>query len=361
MDYARQNYVAQPGDALKPKDFVRRLGPFDDFVINWGYRVFPQAATPEAERPILNKLVLDQKGMFAYRYLGQQYSGIDPRNQTEDLSDDQVRATGYALQNMRKTVPQLVSWTTKPGEDFTDLGELYGEVLGMWSTYMGHVTNWIGGVYIDLKTADQSGAVYHVVPKARQKAALAFLTENVFTTPSWLEPESVLSRVGPVAQSLAARQSNVVTALLDARRLARLAEAEQMAPAQAYPLAEYLDDLRRAVWGGTANVSDPNKRTMQRVYLERLAVLVNPPAPVAPGAGFGGGGGGGGGQGAAAPFLGAPNVPRSDLPALARSQLRAIKAQARTAAAAPGATAMARAHWQDVSDRVDVILEAAKR
>lgn len=355
MDYARQNYVAQPGDGLKPKDFVRRLGPFDDFVINWGYRVYPGAATPEAERPILNQLLLDQKGMFAYRYLPQQYSGIDPRNQTEDLSDDQVRATAYALQNMRRVVPQLVSWTVRPGEDFDDLGELYGEVLGMWSLYMGHVSNWIGGVYIDLKNGDQSGAVYHAVPKARQKAALAFLSDNVFSTPAWLEPPDVLSRIGAVTNGLESRQAAVITTLLDARRLGRLADAEQRWDGQTYPLSEYMDDLRRAVWTGTA--SDPNRRSMQRVYIERLGALVNPPAVAAPQPGFGGGGF----QPPAGPFLAAPNVPRSDLPALARSQLRAIRAQARASAGAAGASGMARAHWNDVVDRVDAILEVPRR
>jgi len=52
-------------------------------------------------------------------------------------------------------------------------------------------------------------------------------------------------------------------------------------------------------------------------------------------------------------------VSRSDLPALARSQLRAIKAQAK--AASSGAGALARAHWNDLADRVDAILEPARR
>ena len=109
MDYARQNYVAQPGDGLQPKDFIRRLGPFDDFVINWGYRVIPQAATPEAERPMLNGWVSNQTGPFPYRYSEQFLSGIDPRSQTEDIGDDPVKATAYALMNMKKLIPQLVA------------------------------------------------------------------------------------------------------------------------------------------------------------------------------------------------------------------------------------------------------------
>ena len=353
MDYARQNYIAQPGDNLKPKDFIRRLGPFDDFAINWGYRVIPEAKTPEDERPILNRWITNQSGPFPYKYLPQQYSGIDPRSQTEDLSDDQIRASGYAIANMKRILPQLVSWTTRAGDDYTDLSEIYSETLGMWSLYMGHVSNWIGGVHIDLKSGDQAGPVFRAVPKARQKAALAFLDANVFNTPTWLEPADILSRLGPVTPSLETRQANVLTTLLSTARLGRLAEAEESWPTQSYPLAEYLDDLRRAVW--TTNVADAHRRSLQRVYLERLGAIVNPPAPAAPAAAFGGGGGGGGPQ-QTAPFLVPANVPRSDMPALARAQLRAIRTQAR-AAAPTATTALARAHWQDIADRVDEILD----
>ncbi|HEX4931737.1 MAG TPA: zinc-dependent metalloprotease, partial [Gemmatimonadaceae bacterium] len=284
MDYARQNYVAQPGDGLQPKDFVRRLGPFDDFVINWGYRVLPQAATPEAERPILNRWVIDQDGPFRYRYSSQFLTGIDPRSQTEDVGDDPVKASGYAIANLRRLIPQLVGWTTRPGDDYADLAELYGETLGMWSLYMGHVTSVIGGVEVDGKVSEQPGAVYRPVARARQQGALAFLAEQALRTPSWLEPREILSRVGPLAgnASLAARQGAVVAQLLDARRLDRLALGEQMLDvATAYPAAEYLGDVRRALLAGAAPL-DGNRRQLHRVYLERLELLLAPPpAPAA--------------------------------------------------------------------------------
>jgi hypothetical protein len=355
MDYARQNYVAQPGDGLAPKDFVRRLGPFDDFVINWGYRALPQAATPEAERPILNGWVINQSGPFPYRYSEQFLSGIDPRSQTEDVGDDPVKATGYAIANMKKLVPQLTAWTTKPGEDYEDLAELYGETLGMWGLYMGHVTSVIGGMTIDAKTAEQAGAVYSPVGKARQKAALNFLAEQVVRTPGWLAPQDIVSKIGPGTGgvSLAARQSNVIAQLLDARRLDRLAIGEQLDAANAYPVSEYLGDLRRAVWSAPALPLDANRRQLQRVYLERLeALLAPPPAPAA--TPFGGGG-----AGRALPaLLVAPNVRRTDLSALARAELRAVRETARASVAT--AAGVSRAHWQDVADRVEEILEKQK-
>ena len=357
MDYARQNYIAQPGDGLEPKDYIRRLGPFDDYVINWGYRALPQAATPEAERAILNGWYVNQKGPMPYRYVPQQYGSVDPRAQTEDLGDDPVRASGFAVANLKKVVPNLVEWITKPGQDYEDLEELYGETVGMWSQYMGHVTTVIGGVNVDFKTAEQAGPVYRPVPKAKQKAALQFLADNVMHTPDWLAPEEILSRIGPPTgnAALAARQGNIVAQLLDARRLSRLIESESLDETNAYPVTEYLTDLRRAVWGtpSTGPAPDASRRTIQRVYLERLDALINPPAPAA---GAGQAFGGGGAPQQIGPLLAAPNVPRSDLPALARSQVRAVREDARRAAASATGS-MARAHWQAVADRADKIHE----
>lgn len=340
MDYARQNYVAQPGDGLEAKDFIRRLGPFDEFVIEWGYRVLPQAATPEAERPILDRMLKESTGMFAYRYLPQGLVGTDPRAQTEDLGDDPVRSSGYALQNLRRVVPQLVAWTSRPGEPYDDLAEIHGELIGMWGTYMGHVTNLVGGMIVDAKVSDQAGPVWQVVPVARQRAALRFLSANVFATPGWLLPTDIISRTGPTAPSaaLAARQASVVTALTDARRLDRMGLAAQVQPGVGYDAASFLAELTSALVAPGA--PDANRRALHRVYVERLEALMDPPAATGP-AGFGG------------PAL---NVRRTDLSALARAQLVAIRAIGRSAAAA-ALTPVARAHWQDLVARVDQALE----
>ena len=362
MDYARQNYVAQPGDGLAATDFIRRIGPFDRFVINWGYRVLP-VATPEAERPLLSRMITEQVGPMPYHYVSEGLTGIDPRSQTEDIGDDPLRAGAYAIANMKKMVPNLVAWTTKPGEDYDDLAELYGEALANWGRYMNHAASLIGGVTVNSKTSDQSGTVYAVVPRARQQAALRFVADEAFRTPTWLAPESVLARIGPQAPTatLAGVQGAILTQMTDVRRLARLSQSESMDPENAYAASAYMGDLRSALWGGGL-APDANRRALQRLHLQRLTALITPPTPAA--AGTGAPGGGGGQQNPNAPptpaLLLQPDVPRSDLPALARSELRAIRAQARAAAAtAPGA--MARAHWADVVDRVDIALDTSRR
>jgi len=183
------------------------------------------------------------------------------------------------------------------------------------------------------------------------------LNINVFNTPAWLEPRDIASRLGP--SNLDTRQAAILTNLLAPARLNRFSESELADPANAYPLAEYLSDLKSDVFAGTA--PDANRRMLQRVYVERLAAMIEPPAPTPAAGGRGGGAGGGGAQPSAPPpFMAQPNIPRSDLPALARAQLRQIRDEAkRNATSASGA--VAKAHWQDLSDRVDGALEPRKR
>jgi hypothetical protein len=353
MDYARQNYIAQPGDGLAPRDFIRRLGPFDDFAINWGYRVLP-GKTADDEKKTLNSWITNQTGPFPYRFVPGQFGSLDPRSQTEDMGDDPIKASTYAVANFKRVIPNLVAWTTKPGDDYTELTELYTEGLGQWSTYMGHVAGLIAGVHVDLKTADQAGAVFTVVPKARQKQALAFLNEHVFVTPDWLQPASIAALIGPSA--LPARQAAVLNNLMSNARLGRLAEIEKFDPLQAYPVAEYMTDVKQNIWNTAPGLTpDANRRALQRAYVARLGAIVSPPPAPAPAAGAA--------PAAApappAPFMAPVVLAQSDLPALARAQLRAIQAQARTAGTAAVNPVM-KAHWMDIVDRIAEILDTGR-
>ena len=188
-----------------------------------------------------------------YRYVPQQLGSVDPRAQTEDMGDDPVRAS-----TLRDREPQDAScrisstWTTKPGEDYEDLEELYGETLGMWALYMGHVDDdhrrrerrlqdrraVRGRLSSGAEGEAEGGAA---VPR-RERDSNTRLARARTTS-------SRASARSPAAASLSNRQANVVTQLLDARRLMRLAESEELDAANAYPLTEYLGDLRRAVWG----------------------------------------------------------------------------------------------------------------
>jgi hypothetical protein len=343
MDYARQNYIAQPGDSAVR--FIRKIGPYDSYVINWGYRVHPDAETPDEEKPILDRLILARAGDPVYRF-GR--SRIDPRNQTEDLGDNPVRASTYAVENLKRVLPNLTVWTSTEGQGYDDLEELYGELVFQWDRYIGHVLTLLGGVYEDIKTSDQGGAVYRAVPRAKQREAMRFLAVQVFQTPAWLNDPDVLRRIEGSGAVERVRQLQVrrLNQLLDSERMQRLIEASVFQPEESYALLEFLGDLKDGVWGELrrGRAIDTYRRNLQRGYLERMAYLMGREAPdEQPPEGPSG-----------------AVIRQSDIRPFVRGQLTQLREEAR--GAVRGAPDRAtRYHLEDVVARITWILEGEHR
>lgn len=354
MDYARQNYVAQPEDGLRPADFLRRIGVYDHYSVNWGYRVLPDAATPADELETLDRWIAERADDRMYKYLPQGGLGVgDPRSQTEDMGDDLVRANEYGMNNLRRIVPRLVDWTTRPGEDYSDLREIYGEALSQWSRYVRHVVSLVGGVHVDLKTADQDGAVFAGVPRSEQERAMAWLEREVFEAPVWLNEPTILELIGPGAggaANLTRLQGSVLRQLLSRGRLSSLTELEATASADAYPLIEFLDDVRAGVWRGLdgSETIGPYRRALQRSYVEIVGGLAGDPGVQ---------------TGSVVPFgqSAAQNPVTSEIGPLAREQLARVREAVTERLAREIDDRIVRAHLEDVVVRVAQALDAEAR
>jgi len=190
MDYARYNYVAQPGD--KNIRFIRQLGPYDDYSINWGYRYYSDE-TPNSEIKILNKIV-DEKSLNPIYMFG--YNGFDPDSQTENIGDDPVKSSNYGLNNLKIVSKNLETWTTKKGQNFNDLKELYSEMLSVYRRYIFHVIRIIGGVN-ETKLNKGQNKIYQFenVNVEKQKIALKFLNENLWKSQYWLIDKKIISKI----------------------------------------------------------------------------------------------------------------------------------------------------------------------
>jgi hypothetical protein len=331
MEYARQNYVAQPGDGVER--FIRMMGPYDHYSVNWGYRVIPDAATPADEKPVLDWWILERAHDPMYRF-GPQGYGLDPRIQTEELGDDPVRASGHGIANLRRVLPNLVEWTSAPGEGFAELEEIYGELVVAWNRYIGHVITVIGGVHQTLLVSDQDGVPFEPVAGGRQREAMAFLTRELFATPEWLNEAAVLRRIEPsgALDRIQRLQANRLRQLLDPARMARLVEVQVSDPGGAYPLPEFMGDLRSAIWSELegSGSTDAFRRNLQRAHVERLGAFVSGEI----------------GEGAS-----------SDAAAMARAELVRLAAAIEARLRRSGGDALTRAHLEDQAARIHGILE----
>ena len=272
MDYARFNYIAQPGD--EGVSLVNDIGPYDKYSTMWGYKpIFDLSA--EEEKPILNKWITEKADNPMYRY-GE--SGIDPSAQTEDLGDDAIKASNYGIENLKRIIPNLINWTTEDGKDYEDLQYMYGQVASQFSRYMGHVTTNVGGVYQQFKTSDQDGPVYSHVDKSYQKNCVKFLNQNLFDTPIWMIDENILNKIqfSGALDRVRGLQSSYLNRLLDFGRLARMIENEALNGRNSYTINELMLDLKNGIFSELNDNSniDIFRRNIQRAFIQRLGYLM---------------------------------------------------------------------------------------
>jgi len=276
MDYARFNYVAQPGDGVE--SFTPEIGEYDRWSIKWGYQAMPDMESAEEEAQALDEMTLERAGDPRYFYGRQTLRPVDPRSQSEDLGRNAVAANRLGIENLKRIVPNLVSWTRKDGENYGELEEIYGSVVNQWERYLTHVTRHIGGIHETYKTYEQDGPVYETVPAAQQREAMQFLDEQAFATPTWLVEADVLRRFEAIGALDRIRQAQVgiLEELLRPQRLARLLETEAMADDDAYAVGTMLGELRNGVWRELDDGAaiDPYRRNLQRGYLEQMENLM---------------------------------------------------------------------------------------
>ena len=276
MDYARFNYVAQPGDG--DVSLMPNIGPYDIHAVRWGYRPIPSVEKADDEKPILDQWIRDKEDDPIYRFGRQQFGVVDPSSQTEDLGDDAIKASAYGIANLKRIVPKLIEWTAEDGKTYDDLETLYGQVYSQFNRYMGHVTSNIGGVYEYYKTYDQDGAVYTHVSKSHQQNCLSFLQQELFQTPTWLLEEEILNKIdfAGAVDRMRRTQTRIINSILDFGRMARIIENEALHGTQAYTLVSLMNDLQDGLWSELSKgiKIDTYRRNLQRAYIDRLSFLM---------------------------------------------------------------------------------------
>lgn len=337
MDYARFNYIAQPGDGVT--QYYPQIGEYDKWSIKWGYTWFPDIETPSDEDEILNEWIVERADDPVYFY-GRQRGVVDPRAQTEDLGDDAMRASELGLANLQVITENLVGWIEEEGENYDELAELYGNIIGQWRRYMGHVSGNVGGVYETFKTFEQGDNVYHPVEKEKQKRAIAFLNQHAWSTPTWAFNRDILSRINESSaiETFRGAQAGVLSGIMSPARLGRVIDSETRTD-NPYTIIELMDDVRNGIFSevrSTRNV-DVHRRYLQRAYIDQMENLMT-----SDGGGFFGGG---------------VNVSQSDIRPIVRNQLVILDRDITRALNAGGFDRSTRVHLEDAKERVSNILD----
>jgi hypothetical protein len=345
MDYARFNYVAQPEDNISEVGLFPRIGDYDKWAIEWGYKLFPQYKDAEAEKGYLNTWVIERL-KDKRLWFGTEINPDDPRSQREQVGDDPMKGSMYGIKNLQRIVPNLMQWTKEANEDYSNLNEMYNQAISQFRFYLGHVAKFVGGIMETPRMVEEQGPVYEIVAEAKQKEAVEFLNKQIFTTPTWLLNEDIFSRTGMAGLTVVGGlQDNVLNSLLSNRVLNNLVNADATLGNSAYQLTELLGDLKKGIWSELAAKKpvDIYRRNLQKSYISILSNIINPPSgqsvTIAPGV----------------TINLSTGADKSDIISVVRAHLSALKNEVNAAAMAI-VDPMTKYHLQDVSKRIDKAL-----
>lgn len=336
MDYARFNYVAQPEDGITRAGIFPRIGIYDKWSIEWGYRWLPQFQTPEDEVAFSNQSIIKKLKTDVRYTFGTESDPNDPRNQSEDLGDDSMLASLYGIKNLKRIVPQILTWSYEPNKSYAGAGEIYSGVVSQFNRYLGHVTKNVAGIYSNSITVEQTDEIAReFVPANIQKRAIAFLNEQLFTTPEWLIDRQLMekAKILPV-NVICSLQSGVLARLINKNTLDKMSENEILNGKKAYTSAQMFNDLKKVIWSNLGQ-SDIYKRNMQKAYVENLINMLDK-------------------KGNADKNASGKRPAYSEAPAIAHGQLTELKRLTTSAASMTSGTV--KGHYQNLITLIDTAL-----
>lgn len=284
MDYARYNYVAQPGDGIKV--FSPHIGPYDIFAIEYGYRWYPIEESEQEKNHLFHLLEQHTGRLYKYSEAQDPRDAVDPRAQNEDLGDDAIKSSKLGIANLKRIMPEIIKWTTtgEKGQTYEEASRLYYAVVNQWNYYLYHVLANIGGMYIENTTVGDGVKTCTFVEKEKQKEAVQFLLDEVLCYPEWLfnteisdytfllrnTPNGVVENAP--TKILKNAQAYIFWDLLANNRLMRMLENESINNNEAFTAVQLMDMLHKEIFKTTERnqKTDVMTRNIQKGFVDAL-------------------------------------------------------------------------------------------
>lgn len=254
MDYARNNFVAQPGDFERGVKLTPPImGVCDIAAIEWGYKVFPGNLTPKQEKKLLDAQVAENYRNPMLRFGAQQFpQTVDPTAQTEDLSNDHFTASDLSIKNLRIIAQNLDKWLMEKDKNYNNLAQMHMQLVVQYHRHIGHIKPYIGGiVFYEARQNDNAESVTYV-SKEKQKQAINWLANQALSFGNWLYPEKLMNKIGDGRNAMyKTTMNNILSAFFDRTKLNRIYDYSLTNTSNAYSLSEYCNDVRKALFASS--------------------------------------------------------------------------------------------------------------
>ncbi|WP_373820784.1 zinc-dependent metalloprotease [Porphyromonas loveana] len=273
MDYARNNFVAQPGDLERGVRLTPPLiGVYDIYAINWAYRLIPGAKTPEEEKSTLNAWIAEKKNNAMYTFGAQQFPyTIDPTDQTEDLGNDHFRAGDLSISNLKIIAKNMDKWLLDKDARYDDVRDMHEQLMYQYYRHVGHIMPYIGGVeHFEIRQGESNTLSRRFITKDKQRQAMEWLLNQARTYRQWLAEPTFLNKIEQTSTMPDVLGKAMVAALFNPGSLGRIYEAEQSGQPNMYKLTDYANDLIASIFEVKGNLTDAD-RNIQNVAIDLMS------------------------------------------------------------------------------------------
>ncbi len=232
----------------------------------------------------------------------------DPRSNRFDMASDPVAWAKERMELIDKRMGNILEWAVKDQESWYHLRGAFFSLFFERAYTLDYVGRYVGGVYFErtMRGASGAGTPFTVVEPAKQRAALEFIEQNLFSdkffnvSPEllnhlapprwWHDGQDVSFTVDfPIHNVIAMLQRNQLFGRLFPNTLRRIHDAELKTTAtDKVTAAEYLQRIQKGCWGQTTNPQSVSakawtdatpfvsstQRSLQREYLSMMELIV---------------------------------------------------------------------------------------
>lgn len=346
MDYNPYN-ISPKGEA-QGEYVMSVVGPYDVWAIDYGYREIDAAKEKEelariAARSTEPQLAFATDEDAGY---GNLYIGIDPEVNQFDLGSDPIAFYKRQMKVAREMWDRLQDMKLADGESYERFTRSMANSYRTLGRTAPLAAKYVGGVTTRRDRAGSGRALFEPVSAARQREALALITNDFFREQSFRLRADFVGRLAidqfdrpsnpniSIANTVLSLQKAILDRMLSDQVAQRLVEAPEKSAesAKAFRLSELYDTLQGAIWSEAraGQESTLMRRNLQREHLRRMAGSLLKPSATLP----------------------------ADAASLMRDNARSLAATLRAAQAKPGLSKETRAHYAESLNTLEEALKA---
>jgi len=277
------------------------LGPYDYLAIEYAYRPFD----PKEEKTELARIAARTSTEPTLAYATDEdagyenlFMGIDPEVNRFDLGSDPIEYYRKRMKLTRELWDRLEALTLESGASYERLTRSFASGFRQLARVAPLVAKYVGGVKHVRDRAGTGRPLYEPTPAAKQRSALALVTDGLFRPDSFKLKPGLVAHLSidhfersanpdvSIANSVLNLQKSVLDVLLADNVAQRLLDSQDKVanPASLLQLSELYDTLQGAIWSELRNGAEITslRRNLQREHLKRLATTLVKPAGAAP-------------------------------------------------------------------------------